>query len=494
MSARPLQLTTAPKDALLVKQRPALGIVHIGMGNFHRAHMAVHTAEAVAESGGDWGIFGYSLRSQKLSNQLATQDYLYTVLDIHPDSDKTIIPNIHVGALGGPEAINEIIEIASRPEVKIISLTITEGGYCYSTQTGGLDNSRPEIINDLTNLDKPQSVIGLLARALLARAKNGNAPVTILSCDNLTSNGSTTKRVLLEFATLLPEPKGRELRDFIEKYVSFPNSMVDRIVPGTEEKHIELVRERLGIADLAPVPAEKFSMWVLEDDFIAGRPNWEKSGVIFSHEVDAYETMKLRLLNGSHSLIAYVGALLNKVTVPEARFTPTIEEAVRKFMASEMLPTFTMPSAITFDGYVEDLFSRWSNTVLSDKISRIGSDGSIKLPPRITETTIEHYRSGKKAPLTALTIAAWIACVVDIPNFSPGAIASEMKDPSLQYLRSLAVDNSSPAAIVEKLFNDGKIFSVELGSIASFKKAVAYYLTKIISEEIASAVKDALAE
>jgi fructuronate reductase len=488
----PLNKESAPPAALILQDPPALGIVHIGMGNFHRAHLAVHTAAAVAKAGGEWGIYGYSLRSNTLANQLANQDFLYTVLDIHPDSAKTIIPNIHVGALGGPESINQIIEIAAQPSVKIISLTITESGYCYSTQTGGLDQSRPEIIHDLANLDSPKSVIGLLSRILLTRAEQHQAPVAIASCDNLTSNGSTTKQVLLEFAALLPSSKRELLTQFIESSSSFPNSMVDRIVPSTEDRHIAMAAERLGVFDLAPVPAEMFSMWVLEDDFIAGRPAWERAGVIFSDEVDAYETMKLRLLNGSHSLLAYVGALLHKETIPDARHTPLIEEAVRKFTAAEMLPTFTMPTSIDFDSYLADLFSRWSNTVLSDKIARIGSDGSVKLPPRITQTTIARFASGSSAPLTALTIAAWVACMVSIPSFEPGEVAAAMKDPSLEYLRALGQADASPIAIIEKLFGEGKIFSAELGAIAPFKADVAFYLEKIINEGIESALVDAL--
>jgi fructuronate reductase len=202
--------------------------------------------------------------------------------------------------------------------------------------------------------------------------------------------------------------------------------------------------------------------------------------------------MKLRLLNGSHSLIAYVGALLHKVTVPDARNTPLIEEAVRKFMAVEMLPTFTMPSTVEFTSYVRDLFSRWSNTALNDKIARIGSDGSIKLPPRITQTTIAHYADGKTAPLTALTIAAWVACVTSIPSFEPGEVATAMKDPSLEYLRALGEADSSPSAIIEKLFGEGKIFATELGAIVPFTEDVAFYLEKIISEGVESALLLAL--
>ena len=474
---------TAPESNLVLKAPPRLGIVHIGLGNFHRAHFATHTAEAVLASGGDWGIYAYSLRSNKNALEMAEQDFLYTVLDIHPDSEKTIIPGIHIGASGGPDAHNQVLHQLTDAKVRIISLTITESGYCYSTESGGLDATRPEIIHDLKDLGQPQSVIGLLAKALLIRATSHQSPVTVLSCDNLTSNGLTTKRVLLEFAALLEDEQSHQLHQYINTRTSFPNSMVDRIVPSTEQRHRVLVAERIGVRDEIPVPAEKFTMWVMEDDFIAGRPAWEKSGAIFSNEVEKFETMKLRLLNGSHSLLAYVGALSHKQSVPEARYTPFIETAVRKFMRSEMAPTFTMPNSIDLDLYIEELFSRWSNTILSDKISRIGSDGSIKLPPRITETSLWHGERNRPMPLTALILASWLACVCPPKDFEPGPIARAMKDPAMDYLSNLRSKDAAanePREIVERLFSEGKIFSRELNSLAQLKEDIVMYLEEII--------------
>ncbi len=489
-----LRLTrdSAPSSATILSKAPELGIVHIGLGNFHRAHFAVHTAQAIAHSGGDWGIYGYSLRSATTAEKLAAQDFLYSVVDIHPDSEQTLIPGIHVGASGGPEALAEVLNFLVDERTRIISLTITESGYCYSTETGGLDQRRSEIIDDLHDLTAPHSVIGLLAKALLMRAVQERSPVTILSCDNLTSNGATTKRVLLEFAAKLSAPDSQLLTHYINEKASFPNSMVDRIVPSTEERHRELVAARLNIADQIPVPAEKFSMWVLEDNFIAGRPAWERAGVLFSNEVDRFETMKLRLLNGSHSLLAYVGALAGKETVPQARFTPYIESAVRAFMKKEMLPTFAMPSQVDADQYIEDLFSRWSNTVLSDTTARIGSDGSIKLPPRITQTSLWHGQAGKATPLTALILAAWLACVAPPRGFEPGPIARAMKDPALGYLGELSAAGQTPEQIVESLFSEGRIFTKDLNALARLKADVSYYFEKIRSEGIESATLDAL--
>lgn len=489
-----LRLTrdSAPSAATILSKAPGLGIVHIGLGNFHRAHFAVHTAQAIAHSGGDWGIYGYSLRSATTAEKLAAQDFLYSVVDIHPDSEQTLIPGIHVGASGGPEALAEVLNFLVDERTRIISLTITESGYCYSTETGGLDQRRSEIIHDLEDLTAPHSVIGLLAKALLMRAAQERGPVTILSCDNLTSNGATTKRVLLEFAAKLSAHDSQLLSQYINEKASFPNSMVDRIVPSTEERHRELVAARLNIADQIPVPAEKFSMWVLEDHFIAGRPAWEHAGVLFSTEVDRFETMKLRLLNGSHSLLAYVGALAGKETVPQARFTPYIESAVRAFMKKEMLPTFAMPSQVDADQYIEDLFSRWSNTVLSDTTARIGSDGSIKLPPRITQTSLWHGKAGSATPLTALILAAWLACVAPPRGFEPGPIARAMKDPALGYLGELSAAGQTPEQVVESLFSEGRIFTKELNTLSRLKKDVTHFFEKIQSDGIESATLDAL--
>ena len=487
----PLCRGTAPASALILESPPTLGIVHIGLGNFHRAHFAVHTAEAVASSGGDWGIYAYSLRSQSNADAMRAQDYLYSVVDIDPQSQKCVIPGIHIGASGGQSGQREVLRHLIDPRTRIISLTITEAGYCYSTQTGGLDETRPEIRHDIDNLDTPNSVIGLLAQALIERERTHRSPVTILSCDNLTSNGATTKKVLTEFAQKLNRENSHHLLSYLNTSTSFPNSMVDRIVPGTQERHRLLVAERLGIRDEIPVPAEKFSMWVMEDDFIAGRPAWEKSGVIFTNEVENFETMKLRLLNGSHSLLSYVGALAGKESVPEARFTPWIEDAIRHFMKKEMAPTFHMPRTVDLDLYIEQLFARWSNTVLSDTVARIGSDGSIKLPPRITQTSFWHQQRNNPTPLTALTLAAWLACCSPPEGFAPGSIAEAMKDPAREYLSSLNSDHASAQTIVERLFSQGRVFPREFNSLSQFKEQVSHYLELIVTEGIEVATKEA---
>ena len=228
-------------------------------------------------------------------------------------------------------------------------------------------------------------------------------------------------------------------------------------------------------------------MWVIEDKFAGKRPAWEKAGAIFSDDVAAYELMKLRLLNGTHSLLSYLGGLDGQETIPGARFQPYIEDAVRTILHKEFLPTFDMPSALTADGYINQLFDRWSNTVLGDRTSRVGSDGSTKLPQRITQPVLFHAKSGKTPQFIALTVAAWLACIAPLNGFEPGANADAMKDPSKEKLVEMALNNPDPHQFVRAVFNSGGIFAPELAGLNDFVTSVADYLQQILAEGIQAA-------
>ena len=482
---RRLNKSTAPQSAMLLKSTPATGIVHIGLGNFHRAHLALYTALAVKESGGDWGIFAYSLRSTTIADAMTGQDNLYAIATISPTSQAITIPGIHTAAIGGPDRVTETLEEIAKASTKIISLTVTEAGYLISQSSNGLNMQAPEIEHDLKNSNVPKSAIGIIVRGLEKRANTHGAPVTVLSCDNLTGNGNRTRQLTFDFIDALEN--SAKLREYVENCVTFPNSMVDRIVPGTEQRHLDMVEAGLGVHDASPVPAEEFSMWIIEDSFAAGRPMWEKVGAIFSDDVAAYELMKLRLLNGTHSLLSYLGALAGQETIPGARFTPYIEDAVRTILNKEFLPTFTMPSALSADIYIGQLFDRWSNTILGDRTSRVGSDGSTKLPQRITEPVLFHAQSGNTPQFIALTVAAWLACIAPLKGFSPGAAADAMKDPAKPHLVELAGLTTDPAVFVQSVFGTAQIFSPELGALTNFVDCVAGYLQQIINEGIEKA-------
>jgi fructuronate reductase len=485
-----LSRATAPASALVIKgPTPKTGIVHLGLGNFHRAHMAIYTAKAVTQAGGDWGIYSYSFRSKALSDALTEQDLLYSVIDFAPNTEAVLIPAIHTAAIAGPEKTGEVIAEIAKESTKIISITVTEAGYSISQRTNGLDLDSPDIQSDLRG-NPPKTLIGLIASGLQARMQENGAAITVLSCDNLSGNGNRTKKQVMEFISEMQDSDS--LKEFIAHKVTFPNSMVDRIVPGTESRHVVLAEERLGVHDSCPVPAEPFSMWALEDDFIAGRPAWEKVGVIFTNNVEQFEIMKLRLLNGAHSLLAYFGALAGQETIPDSRFQPFIEESLRTVLFKEYLPTLTMPTGLDAQNYIDQLFSRWSNTVLADKTNRVGSDGSTKLAQRITDPAITLIGRGEMPQFLALTVAAWLACIAPINGFDPGPHARAMKDPAQPRLLEFAARSSNGTQMVTLVFNEGNIFSPELAAVSGFASKIAEYLDLIITSGIKPAAELAL--
>lgn len=477
---RPLNHETARGLTVINQSNFETGIVHIGLGNFHRAHFAIYTAKAMDNSGGDWGICAFTFRNKELVTNLKAQDNLYSVLEIGPDTEAAYIPRAHSEFVAGYENANYVSKKIADPSVKIISLTITEAGYFLNNQTGELDWEHPDIKNDLAG-ESSRTIYGLITNGLIAR---GSHPITIISCDNITHNGDLTKKLLTQFI----QKKQPELLEFLNEKISFPNSMVDRIVPGTETKHVELAQARLGITDLAPVPCEKFTMWALEDNFIAGRPDWQD--VIFTDEVEAFEQMKLMLLNGSHSLLAYLGGLLNCATIPDCRFNTKIESALHRAINDEFLPATRLPKGIDSAQYISQLFMRWSNTVLGDKTYRVGSDGSTKLPQRITKPALLALQNGKSPSFMALIVAAWLACIAPLTGEMRNEICEQMKDANRELLQSL--DKSSVTAFVKEFFDRTNIFPESLSRNAEFTALVLKFRQLICDQGIEAAIDLAL--
>jgi len=485
-----LSRTTVPSEKLILKEVPTVtGIVHIGLGNFHRAHLAVYTAIAMQKSGGNWGVCAYSLRNTKLVSAMRAQDNLYSVVEIGPDTDSIVIPGIHTRSLVGQGDIAELITMISSPDTKIISLTVTEAGYYISQRTHGLDLAHEDITHDLLSED-PRTMYGILRQGLDLRIKNGASPITILSCDNISENGNKTASLLKEFVALRKD--SALLLEFLSSSVTFPNSMVDRIVPGSELRHQDMAAQRLGLADSIPIPAEKFSMWAIEDNFAAGRPSWEDAGAIFTTEVEKFEVMKLRLLNGAHSLLAYLGALRGCETIPAARFDELIVQALTKVLYEEYLPSFEMPSGLSAESYIEELFSRWSNTALGDKSARVGSDGSTKLPQRITIPALVAMKKGQEPRLLAITVAAWLMCLAPFKDFTPSEIARAMKDPAKEKLIALTAGAEDIHGYVQRFFNESGIFSTELYCSHIFTNLVEKYVGAIYSHGIEDAIREAV--
>ena len=490
MSTQPLSRSSLPTGALIGAPAPAAtGIVHLGLGSFHRAHGAVDTALALAAGGGDWGILGVANRSRRIVEGLRAQDHLYSVLELTPHGQRTGVVDVHRGTLVAADDPDGVLAAVADPAHRIVTLTIWEKGYHRSAVTGRLDVDDPQLAGELA-VGRPRTLLGQLAVGLWHRALTSQAPVTVLSCDNMQSAGTTTAAMVHEYLIAAGAPD--TVLDAVAATVTFPNAMVDRIVPATTDATRSAVERLLGVHDEIPVPAEQFSMWVLEDRFAAGRPAWEAAGVIFTDEVERYELVKLRLLNGCHSLIAYLGALDGRATIPEARAQDVVADCVAAAIDDEYLPSIELPTGFDAPAYVAQLFDRWSNTALADATARVGSDGSNKLLQRVPEPALRLLHQGRTPHQLALTVAAWIACVVPPAGFDPGPIAAQMDEPRRADLARATAGTTTLAAHVEAIMTGG-FFPTALAEQRRFTDRVTELLDTVVRHGVRTAAADALA-
>ncbi|MFI9781153.1 mannitol dehydrogenase family protein [Streptomyces sp. NPDC051956] len=455
-----LTAATAPAGTLLHHRTLTptdTGIVHLGLGNFHRAHQAVYTGAALAHEQGSWGILGVAGRSTAVADALRAQDLRYTIAEVSPDGMRCTIPAVHTGVLVAAREPEQVQRALAAADTRILSLTVTENGYTYSPRTGGLDLDHPGVRADLRgNRASPQTTLGRIVRALQERAATHGAPLTVLSCDNLVGNGDHTRRLVEEFVAHLPTGEGEEAAAWLAAgNVTFPNTMVDRIVPATTNAERSAVAAALGVHDEVPVPAEPFTMWVLEDRFAASRPAWEAGGALFTDDVEPYELLKVRLLNGTHSLIAYLGALTGCDTIPQSTAQPFVTEAARAVLLNEYLPSLTVPDDVDLDSYVAQLFTRWSNSALGHRTRQVGSDGSVKLRQRVPDPALVHLRAGRMPHHLALTVAAYLSCLAPARGFDPGEHAAAMSDPARERLAALRARTAHGPSFATAVLEDG---------------------------------------
>ena len=308
----PKNLALVPQPQREQAERPAPGIVHLGVGAFFRAHVALYIQEAITATGGDWGVIGVSLRSPQQRDLLAPQDFLYTAIERDAGVARATIVNILREILVAPEGPAAVLERMARPSTRIVTLTVTEKGYCHDPANFLLNWEHPDIKHDLANPRAPRSAVGFIVEALRLRKENSVAPFTAITCDNLPKNGKLLEGLVCSYAERLD----LELARWIASRAAFPSCMVDRIVPATTEKDIDDAARLTGLADAAPVTHEPYRQWVIEDRFVDNsRPAWERCGVEFVANVEPYENMKLRLLNASHSALAYLGYLSGYETI-----------------------------------------------------------------------------------------------------------------------------------------------------------------------------------
>lgn len=467
------------------------GILHLGLGSFHRAHQAMYTAAALLDSGGDWGIVGAASRSRTVVDAMHAQDFLYSVATISPAGTTLAIPGVHTDAFVAADQPERVVAHIADPAIRIVTLTVTENGYSYSPSTERLDLDDPAVRSDLQGGD-PLSTIGQLARGIQARAAAGGAPLSVLSCDNLTANGEHTERLVREFLQALPSGEASDALAFLDRAVTFPSSMVDRIVPSTTPQLREEVAALLGARDAIPVPGEPFTMWAIEDRFAGGRPAWEAGGAVFTDEVGRYEQMKVRLLNGTHSLIAYLGALRGVSTIPEAIRIDRIEDAARAVLRGEYEPAVDVPSGVDIRAYETQLFERWSNSALGHRTAQVGSDGSVKLRQRIPEPALLMLRQGRMPHLIALTVAGYLSCLAPLDGFDPGAHASSMTDPVRERLAAYSVTARNGSELARHVVGELQLFGAELAQETAFAARIGELVDIIRRHGVDSAIADAV--
>lgn len=383
------------------------GIVHFGVGGFHRAHQAMVVDRLLARGEArDFAICGVGVLEQdrRMKDVMAAQNGLYTLVLKHPDGSREarVIGSI-IDYLLAPDDPDAVVERMSRPEVRIVSLTVTEGGYNFDQVTGEFIAEDPGVQHDLASPDAPTTTFGLVVAALKRRRERGLDPFTVMSCDNIQGNGHVAQTMFTAFARL-GDPA---FADWMDEHVHFPNSMVDRITPVTTDVDRTEVVERFGIGDQWPVVAEPFFQWVLQDDFGVGRPAYDDGGVQIVDDVEPYELMKLRLLNASHQAMCYFGYLKGHRYAHEAASDPDIVSLLQRYMNDEARPTLRPVPGIDVDDYVATLLERFANPEVRDTLARLCAESSDRIPKWLLPVVRENLAAGGEVRLSAAICASW---------------------------------------------------------------------------------------
>lgn len=473
-----------------------VGIVHLGIGAFHRAHQAVYTDDALAKQGGDWKILGVSLRSPQVREQLSAQDGLYTLVEMDDSETRYRLIGSVDDVLVAPENPEAVLEALCASSCKIVSLTITEKGYCHDPATGRLNQQHPDIVHDLSQPQAPRTAIGFIVEALRRRWQDHGLAPTILCCDNLPDNGRTLQRLVGEFAAQV-DP---QLGDWICRHVPFPNTMVDRIVPATETEDIERLEDACGYHDLGMVKSERFSQWVIEDNFAAGRPCWDQVGATLVGDVEPFELAKLRLLNGTHSALAYLGFLAGYQYVHEVVADHDFVRFLRRLMIAEIAPTLIAPPGMDLVAYSERLLERFANSSLQHRTYQIAMDGSQKLPQRLLGTMRDRLAAEQKQSIDCLclAIAGWIRYVM---AFDEQGASIAVQDPLADRFQATeakaydATDNMHDInALIDGFLGVNEVFDTDLPAEDLFRSRLKYWLSHLLANGASSSVKILLTE
>lgn len=460
-------------------------MVHIGFGAFHRAHQAL-CCDKLAEQGSDWGYCEVNLNSGALIQALREQQLLYTLTEKSDDHLSTRVIGVITAALHGKsDGIDAVIEAMSQPEVAIVSLTVTEKGYCHLPASGNLNPDHPDILHDLAQPEMPQSLPGVILAAIRRRRARGLAPFSVMSCDNMPENGHVTRKVITQLAAL----QDADLANYIRQHLSFPSTMVDRIVPAMSDEAFAALSDRLGCSDPVGVEAEPFFQWVIEDNFVSGRPAWEQAGAELVEDVLPFEEMKLRMLNGSHSFLAWLGYLAGYQTISDCMADPDFRLAAHTLMLQEQAPTLRT-GGVDLTAYADSLMSRFANRAIRHHTWQIAADGTQKLPQRLLDSVRWHLQRGSCCDLLLLGVAGWMRYISAVDEQGR---RFEIKDPLKAELARCVAQSEDGAARVHALLGLNMVFAGDLPQNTGFVTRLCQLYQQLCQQGARATVQQVIA-
>ncbi|ABM02003.1 fructuronate reductase [Psychromonas ingrahamii 37] len=458
-------------------------IVHLGFGAFHRAHQALFTSEMLEETGSDWGICEINLfGGEELIKQLRAQDHLFSVAEKGADATLvkiagSVVESLHP-TLDGQQAV---LEKMAEEQVAIVSMTITEKGYCADPATGRLDANNALIKADLSHPAEPNSAIGYIVEALRMRKERGIKPFTVMSCDNVQENGHVARASVLGFAALVD----KDLAAWIEANVTFPSTMVDRIVPAVTAETLSEIAALLGVNDPCGIACEPFRQWVIEDNFVNGRPEWNLVGAEFVPDVVPFEEMKLRMLNGSHSFLAYLGYLGGYAHISDTMTNKDYRKAAFDMMMKAQAPSLKMPEGADLEGYANLLIDRFTNPSLKHQTWQIAMDGSQKIPQRMGGSLRFHLANGSDYKWLAMGIAGWM---VYISGEDEKSQAIDVRDPMREQFQAIYKQHGKNNSVIKALLGIEAVFSTDLIQNNEFVEQVTQAYQLIVTKGARAAV------
>jgi fructuronate reductase len=479
-------LSRLPHAVARPTARPAgIGIVHLGLGAFHRAHQVDYTDDALARAGtptAAWGICGVSLKTSGARDKLAAQDGLFTLVEKSIEAVRRRVLGSLLEARFLADERGDVEARMTDARTRIVSLTITEKGYGHDPASGRLNPAHAEIAPDLQHPDSPGSAVGLIVAALAARRRAGTAPFTVLCCDNLPHNGALLRGLVLDFARMRDDA----LAQWIESAVTFPSTMVDRIVPSTTAQDIADNDAALGVSDVAPVVCEPFRQWVIEDRFVGERPRWELAGAELVDDVAPFEAMKLRLLNGSHSALAYLGFLAGYDFIYQVAAQDAFVAYMRALMA-ESVPALHVPARVDLAAYQHALVTRFRNPALPHRTRQIAMDGSQKLPQRLLGTVRDNLAASRPIERLALAVAAWMRYVA---GYDQSGRSIDVSDPLAARFTDIAGAHRGDVTSYARALLDIDAVFGDLGRDARFVTPVIAWLERLFAAGAARTVAE----